>query len=166
MPNARIEKRDWLSECNDHKIPLEDFHRQFCSRCVTPDCTRSQVGQSKFDSRVVSWEDRLFLQVPQMSPSDPRYEQIRGKKFLNIDTGRVPEIQSWVDPRTLKDAGNDNLSAQTTTTSSPTVLNTPNKPKQMIEGSPTTTLSDPWEPRSTTQEEGLKVVPPGSKFRF
>lgn len=96
------EKRDWLGDCNDQGVPLEDFRLQFCERCLQPECTRSQHGKSQFDARVADWESRLFLDVPRMDKSDPRYEDLQAKRFLGIDTSRVPEVQSWVDPRDLQ----------------------------------------------------------------
>ena len=98
-------QRDLLRECNDKQAPLDEFQTGFCSRCINPECTRSLYGQSRFDLRVNTWEDRLFKNVPQMDPRDPRFSAIAGKKFLTIDTGRTPEIRtsSWADPRDLQE---------------------------------------------------------------
>jgi hypothetical protein len=98
------EKRDWLGTCNDQGVPLEDFQRQFCARCLQPECTRSQHGQSQFDARVANWEDRFFHSVPQMDESDPRFQQIRAKRFLGIDTSGPAVVQGWVDPLKLEEA--------------------------------------------------------------
>jgi len=97
-----VSRRDLLRECNDKGAPLDEFQTGFCSRCVNPECSRSLYGQTRFDLRVNTWEDRLFSKVPQMDPSDPRFRTISGQKFLTLDTGRVPEIRgSWDDPRDL-----------------------------------------------------------------
>ena len=98
-------QRDLLRECNDKQAPLDDFQTGFCSRCINPECTRSLYGQSRFDLRVNTWEDRLFKNVPKMDSQDPRFQPIAGKKFLTIDTGRTPEVRtsSWADPRDLQD---------------------------------------------------------------
>ena len=91
-------RRDMLGECNFENEPLSTFTEGWCRRCVNPECTRSLYGQSRFDLRVNSWEDRLFKNPPRMAPDDPRYKVIAGKRFLTIDTGAPPEIRSWVDP--------------------------------------------------------------------
>jgi len=98
-----VDKRDWLGECNDQHIPLEDFQRTFCERCLQVECTRSQHGKSRFDARVADWESRLFIEVPRMDPSDPRYGEVNAKRFVSLDTTAVPEVRSWVDPRELKE---------------------------------------------------------------
>ena len=89
---------DYLRECNDHQVPIEDFQGAFCIRCFQPECSRSQYGKSKFDTRVSTWAERLFLNVPRLDPHDPRYGAIAEQKFLTLDTGRTPEVSSWVDP--------------------------------------------------------------------
>lgn len=98
------ERRDHLKLCNEHNVPFQDFERQFCSRCLQPECTRSRAGESKFEHRVHNWQDRLFDNVPTMPNDDPRLVSIRAKKFMAIDPGRVPEVgqgSAWLDPRDL-----------------------------------------------------------------
>lgn len=99
-------RRDYLSECNDQKVPVEDFQRAFCSRCMQPECGRSQHGTTKFDQRTLTWEERLFLNVPTMTKDDPRYLPIVGQDFRTVDTGRTsvafpnaPPV--WNDPRDI-----------------------------------------------------------------
>jgi hypothetical protein len=95
-----IQPRDLLRECNDRQAPLDEFQQGFCGRCINPECSRSLYGQSRFDVRVNTWEDRLFTNTPRMDSTDPRYNEFAGKKFLTLDTGRTPEIRgAWVDPR-------------------------------------------------------------------
>jgi hypothetical protein len=98
-----VEKRDWLGECNDQHVPLDDFQRTFCDRCLQVECTRSQHGKSQFEARVATWEERLFDQVPRMDPSDPRYQVLSAKKFITLDMGPVPEVRGWIDPLNLKE---------------------------------------------------------------
>lgn len=98
------ERRDYLSVCNDHGVPLDDFQAQFCVRCVQPECTRSRAG-GLFESRVGTWEDRLFHNPPRMPKDDPLYAVLSAKRFLDIDMGRIPEVHGrsdWVDPRALE----------------------------------------------------------------
>jgi hypothetical protein len=86
-----------MRECNDLAVPEGDFMAAFCIRCFQPECSRSQDGKSKFDHRVATWAERLFLNVPKLDTSDPRYGKLSAQKFITIDTGRVPEV-GWVDP--------------------------------------------------------------------
>jgi len=99
-----VRRLDQLGECNNQQVPYEDFKLQFCDRCVQPECTRSQHGTSKFDQRVMTWEKRLFSEVPRMDPSDPRFSQIQGKQFKMFDPGPLPTVRgqsAWMDPRDL-----------------------------------------------------------------
>jgi hypothetical protein len=83
---------------------MEVFTAECCSRCVNPQCTRSNFANSKFESRVLTWEERLFTKVPRMDPSDERFAKIAGQRFLLIDpAGSTPAAsQGWVDPRNLE----------------------------------------------------------------
>lgn len=91
-------RRDLLAECNTSNEAIPAFQDNWCRRCITPECTRSLFGQTRFDLRVNSWEDRLFKNPPRLDTSDPRYAGIASKKFLSIDVGAPPELRSWVDP--------------------------------------------------------------------
>lgn len=99
------ERRDYLSVCNDQGIPLPDFQATFCVRCVQPECSRSRAG-GLFETRVTTWEERLFKNPPRMPKDDPLYAMITAKRFIEIDTGRIPEVNGrleWVDPRGLEE---------------------------------------------------------------
>lgn len=98
------ERRDYLSVCNDQGVPLPDFQATFCVRCVQPECSRSKAG-GLFESRVATWQERLFVNPPRMAKDDPLYAVISAKKFRDIDVGgAAPSIgrgaatSSWVDP--------------------------------------------------------------------
>ena len=93
-------KLDFLGECNDQGVPLEDFRLAFCVRCFQKDCSRSQFGTSKFEARVNTWEERLF-QPPQLPRSDPRFQAITAKRFLTLPSGPIPSVREWIDPQTL-----------------------------------------------------------------
>jgi hypothetical protein len=96
------EKVDHLKLCNEHKIPFQDFEAQFCSRCLQPECTRSQSGKSKFEQRVATWENRLFLNVARMDSRDERFQPISAQKFLGVNPGTQGSQSSWDDPRTIE----------------------------------------------------------------
>lgn len=101
------DRRDLLPECHEGTIPLDAFQRDWCARCLSLECTRSIAGKSRFEQRVSTWEDRLFLNPPRMEPDDPRFQQISAKRFITIDVGRTPEIRSaWTDPRDLEEPQN------------------------------------------------------------
>jgi len=82
------DRRDNLGECNQLKVPTEDFKMFWCNRCLQPDCTRSLYGTTKFERRVTTWLDRLFLKVPKMETGDPRFRDISSKEFH-------PVLDSW-----------------------------------------------------------------------
>lgn len=94
------ERQDFLRECNEHGVALPDFQAQFCDRCQQPECHRSQYGKSRFDQRVMTWEERLIKNPARMNPNDPRYASITAKQFITLDVGRTPEVRSaWIDPQ-------------------------------------------------------------------
>jgi hypothetical protein len=93
-------RRDYLKDCHNQvsvqvkeSLPLEDFSTAYCARCLQPECTRSAHGSSKFDQRVATWEDRLFLKVPRMDSSDPRFESISSKEFHPVQESLV--VHGW-----------------------------------------------------------------------
>lgn len=73
---------DLYQECNTTQAPVDMFTEQCCSRCVNPDCVRSQYGKSSFDVRTQTWEERLFTQVAKLDQADPRFEKIVNQKFI------------------------------------------------------------------------------------
>jgi hypothetical protein len=97
-------RTDLLPECNQKAAPLDLFVAECCLRCINPECTRSQFGKSRFDARVQNWFERLFENVPKMSPQDPRFALFADKKFLTLDTSRPIEVNTstWFDPRDLE----------------------------------------------------------------
>lgn len=98
------ERRDYLGDCNDQKVPMEDFKLAFCDRCLQPECSRSLHGTSKFDKRVNSWLERLVTKVPRMDPSDPRAQQIQGKQFKMFTPSlSVGQTSAWLDPRDIEE---------------------------------------------------------------
>jgi len=93
-------RRDLLQECDEKKVPLQEILQGWCPRCVNPGCTRSQWGKSKFEDRVIHWEDRLFLNPAKLDPTDPRFSLISAKNFLTIAPGTPGSPTSdWIDPR-------------------------------------------------------------------
>jgi hypothetical protein len=99
------ERRDYLAVCNDHGVPLTEFQATFCVRCVQPECSRSRAG-GLFETRVATWEERLFENPARMSKDDPLYSLISAKRFIEINTGRIPEVDGkseWMDPRAFQD---------------------------------------------------------------
>lgn len=103
MPN----RQDFYPECrlgqDGNALSEEQFGEVWCKQCLNPECERSQHGKSLFDQRTISWEERLFTQVPRMSQDDPRYLSITRQAFHTIDVGPTPEVRTsaWHDPRDL-----------------------------------------------------------------
>ena len=93
-------RRDFLRDCHAQVIkqvkeplPFDAFGAAYCSRCLQPECTRSTHGSTKFDQRVATWQDRLFLNVPRMDQDDPRFESIAQKEFSPIEESLV--VRGW-----------------------------------------------------------------------
>lgn len=92
-------KPDYLKECMSEvgNVPLDQFNQIYCLRCGNQECARSKVSNS-FESRVKTWEDRLFRNPPRAADDDPRFDNIRAKNFRPIgqqsleihDTQQIP----------------------------------------------------------------------------
>jgi len=101
-------KSDFLKECMSEvgNIPLDQFNLVFCRRCGNQECSRSRLNNS-FQTRVQTWEDRLFKNPPRASEDDPRFSNIRSKKFLPIGknsyeihtTQNIPVIPLKEEPK-------------------------------------------------------------------
>jgi hypothetical protein len=91
---------DHLKLCNEHNLPVEDFRRAFCCRCLRQECSRAEGKGSRFEDRVQAWLPRLFTQVPRMSEADPRFEKLSKQGFIEMPVGGPLEVQSaeWIDP--------------------------------------------------------------------
>lgn len=92
------EKRDLLPSCASQGLPLEDLQRDWCSKCLNPNCTRSLSGKIGFDIRTQTWYERLFANPERLPQEDPRYGSIVAKNFIEVPTGGPVELRSWVDP--------------------------------------------------------------------
>lgn len=170
---------DYIRECNEHAIPTGDFEAAFCGRCFQPECGRSQYGKSKFDQRVASWADRLFLNVPKLDPNDPRYAPLSSQKFLTIDTGRTPEIRStWVDPNEPEAPAPQPpiMTAAPPETPAPPpevtggvlprrvlLANAPSQAGKVLGSSGQPVRKDPW---ATPEPPADPVVAPGSRIKI
>lgn len=100
------ERRDFLAVCNDQGVPLVDFQATFCVRCVQPECSRSRAA-GLFETRVATWQERLFDNPPRMPKDDPLYALLSAKRFIEVDVGRVPNVRGpseWLDPRALEES--------------------------------------------------------------
>lgn len=182
------EKVDHLKLCNSHKIPFEDFHRQFCSGCYQPECTRSLHGLSKFEDRVLNWEKRLFVNIPRMDSGDPRFKDLSAKKFLEVVQGPAGRPSEWLDPKDVETKRTISIpeppkleeppkpAAPPPQTPAPVFVpeihqvprNTPNRPRQMIGGAdpkPSPPVLDPWQPKQELQP-GEKLIQPGARIKF
>ena len=156
------ERRDFLPVCNDQGTPLVDFQAMFCVRCVQPECSRSRAG-GLFEERVSTWQERLFRNPPRMSKDDPLYAAISAKRFLEIGTGRVPEVggnSEWVDPRALEQPAPE--------AARPRAAKQPKAPQVEIPSEATPSASrTPREPLNSSFSQGTMLgdgaVPPPRK---
>lgn len=178
------QRRDLLAECNTERIALPEFQEGWCRRCINPECGRSLFGQSRFDLRVNTWQDRLFANPTRMDPSDPRFKVIASQRFLSVDTGAPPEVRSWVDPLAAapKPVVVTPLAPVAAPTPEPVVvpvsepvtpepapaeifsMNAPSQSGRMLSGvkSPQTLSRDPW----AAPEPAANVVPVGGRVRL
>lgn len=100
------DRQDLFGQCNDVGATEAAFQIEWCSRCLNPECARSQFGSSRFEQRISNWEKKLFLEVPKLPVNDPRFPSLTRQGFVTIDTGRTPNVgatsSSWDDPRDLE----------------------------------------------------------------
>lgn len=169
---------------------LEDFKLQFCDRCLNGECVRSIAGTSQFEKRVITWQERLFTDVPRMDSKDERFDGIHAKQFVEVHTGSIPEVgqSAWVDPRNLDEPPERThkeeappaepaivepmpipsppalVSPPPPALVSPQAVNTPHRPRQMMKGTPKPVV-DPWEVKGEPAGEG-EIVNPGTRIRF
>jgi hypothetical protein len=194
QPRRKLEvvpRSDQMGICNDQQVPVADFQLMFCDRCRQVECTRSRVGDSKFERRVANWERDLFGAPPRMDPQDPRFQLFSAKKFLTIDMGPMPEVRTssaWVDPRSLNEGASSGIKPVTrpdpefmkpqprAIEQNPAprqqipgrvaALNTPtNGPRMLNNAPPPAPKPDPWAGPKAPQGSGETVVSPGAKVR-
>lgn len=87
---------DFLKECMsdiEKPIPLDTFNVVWCRLCGRRECVRAGLNSSVFDVRTRNWRDNLFLKVPRAEDNDPRYSNIRAKKFLPL----APSSEVWTN---------------------------------------------------------------------
>lgn len=176
---------DLYGECNLAKAPMEEFTASCCSRCINPDCSRSQYGTSHFDQRVTNWYDNFFANVPRMSPTDPRYEKLAAQDFvlvqpaLHISSGwdsPVPAPAPRPDPKpnpapvaAAPTPSPAPEAAPEPETPKPTqrlaTINTPAKQGQMI-GTPPPKPAQNWDGPTAAPQPDAQVVKPGTKIQF
>jgi len=149
-----MSKRDLLSECNDQKVPLQDFQRQFCVRCQQPECTRSRTGSSLFEDRVNHWYERLFSEVPRMDPADERFPSLSGQRFVEVRADRPYEVQGWVDPLRPEEAASPepDESVPDTFREEPVIETAPTSPPEPEPSVEELPPSPPPEPEPSVEE--------------
>jgi hypothetical protein len=96
------QKTDMMRECitdpslvND-AVPIDEFQKQYCIRCIQQECTRSIASKSSFNRRVENWEKDLFQSPPRASETDPSFETIRNKVFAQSGSSPSPKVQVFV----------------------------------------------------------------------
>ncbi|SRR5574343_278260 len=89
---------DFITECNEFKVPEQDFVRAWCARCRREDCPRSSHGKSLFEERTRTWQERLFTKIPKLPESDPRYADIASKTFVDGAGTSSAQVHGWDAP--------------------------------------------------------------------
>lgn len=87
-------RSDFLRECmaDVGQAPIDTFQKAFCVVCANRDCIRSSSNNLAFDRRILNWKQDLFDNVSRAEESDPRFSQIRSKRFL--PAGQPPIVVS------------------------------------------------------------------------
>ena len=177
------ERRDYLAVCNDQGVALNEFQQTVCVRCVQPECSRSRAG-GLFETRVSTWQERLFENPARMTGDDPRYASIAAKHFMEVDVVRSSARGEWLDtqavmepvaaakPRRAREtAGKGPEPAESAPARGVDSLNTPFQQGTMLEGpapAPAPKPADPWAapPRTATAPTPVNLVKPGARIKF
>ncbi len=91
-------KTDFLRECmsdpalTQGPVPIDEFQKAYCVRCIQKDCERARLNGSLFARRTATWKEVLFDKPPRAADDDPRFASIRGKKFLQL-AGDVTSVR-------------------------------------------------------------------------
>ncbi len=99
-------KQDYLKECLSditskirQSVPINDFNNEYCKYCANQECIRSGALKSSFYLRTSTWKERLFLDIPRATSSDPEIETIQLRWFKpelvnsNIDAHVVESVK-------------------------------------------------------------------------
>jgi hypothetical protein len=177
---------DFLLECNNLRIPDQDFVKQFCVRCLNQECQRSRPQGSRFDQRVATWESRLFLDVPRLTPDDPRYGKIANQDFVEVAPGwgQAPyEVQGWGEaaqepkaPTLVGPVATEPAASNSPALGAPApqpsrfqgqALNTPAKQGMMLGNAPAPVAQDPWAgPPALALAAGEVIIRPGARIKI
>lgn len=89
-------KRDYLKECMSDagNPPLDKFQIAWCVHCQNAECVRNGGKNFKFNKRVDSWKEDLFESPPRATEEDPRFNDIRLKRFVPVSGGKTYELRS------------------------------------------------------------------------
>jgi hypothetical protein len=85
----RREQQDLTKECFDghaqSKVTLAQFRELICSYCRNPDCVQAKWGQTPFDIRVQTWQERLYGEDRKVSDlSLPAHLMVAKNEFEDI----------------------------------------------------------------------------------
>lgn len=92
-------KNDFLRECTSDvgMIPIDEFTKTYCLRCINQGCTRSAGNNHMFVQRAQNWEKRLFSEVQRAGDKDPTFDDIRAKLFVSRQPS-LGNVSSYVAP--------------------------------------------------------------------
>jgi len=85
-----MEKDDFLKVCMSDPalvsgpMPIDLFNKSYCIVCSQLACARSRANTMAFSDRAQNWKKNLFDNPPRADDNDPRYANIRAKKFLDL----------------------------------------------------------------------------------
>lgn len=76
-------KRDWMQECNEQNVPLQEFGQIFCVRCRNPECIRAGYAGSV-------WADRMGTQVERLL-ENPKFADLTMPQYAKINALDFPD---------------------------------------------------------------------------
>jgi hypothetical protein len=83
---------DFLRECMSdiasqikQSIPIDEFTKSYCIRCLNQDCARSKANGLRFVKRAVNWKEDLFINVPRADEHDSVFDNIRSRQFISAN---------------------------------------------------------------------------------
>ena len=79
-------KNDLLGECNDSKIPENEFTSIFCKRCKNKSCDRAKWASSSWEERISTQADR-FLHNPNIVAQN---ESSRWEGIVDFELFQAP----------------------------------------------------------------------------
>ena len=140
-------KNDLLGECNDQKIPENEFTSIFCKRCKNKSCDRAKWASSSWEERISTQADR-FLHNPNIVAQNEssRWEGIVDFELFQAPTtteiwGVAPQVKVEKEPVNIDVITEDGQGDRVPTETHDDVV--PTEPVSRVAPSPEPNLTEP-----------------------